>query len=206
MITQRYAIFDMDGTLVDSMPCWRNILPEYLNMPISKEYIEKIAAMNVTDSIALTIQEFNLKKSLEVIFNEISELMYQHYINDIPLKKGVAEYLHNLQQNNVKMCIASASPVSLIRAVMERHNIMDKFEFLCSTEDGFPDKRHPEIYLHCAEKFQSSPSETAVFEDSYSAILTAKKANFKVVAIYDETQQKYWQEIIKTADKYKITF
>ena len=206
MITQKYAIFDMDGTLVDSMQYWRNILSEYLNMPVSKEYAEKIAAMNITDSIGLTIREFNLTKSVKTIFDEISELMYRHYINDIPLKAGVVEYLEKLRTNNVRMCIASASPVSLIEAMIKRHKIVDYFDFMCSTEDGFPDKRHPDIYLYCAEKFKSAPPATAVFEDSYSAIKTAKKANFHVVAVYDETQKNYWQEITETADVSKISF
>lgn len=206
MISQRYAIFDMDGTLVDSMPYWRNILPEYLNMPISEEYKEKIAAMNITDSIALTIQKFNLRKNPQTIFDEISELMYNHYVSDVPLKAGVAEYLKKLQANNVRMCVASASPPALVKAVMEHHDIIDCFDFLCSTEDGFPDKNHPDIYLYCAEKFKSAPPETAVFEDSFSAIKTAKKANFKVVAVYDDTQKKYWDEIIKHADKIKMSF
>ncbi|MBR2509185.1 MAG: HAD family phosphatase [Lentisphaeria bacterium] len=206
MISQKYAIFDMDGTLVDSMQYWRNILSEYLQMPVSKEYAEKIAAMTITESITLTIQEFKLKKSSRVIFDEISEIMYHHYINDIPLKAGVAEYLHKLRQNDVRMCIASASPVTLIWAVAAHHKITDNFEFFCSTEDGFPDKREPDIFLYCAAKFGAEPQESTVFEDSFSAIKSAKKANFNVVAVYDDTQKEYWDEIIKTADRYKISF
>ena len=116
------------------------------------------------------------------------------------------EYLEKLRTNNVRMCIASASPVSLIEAMIKRHKIVDYFDFMCSTEDGFPDKRHPDIYLYCAEKFKSAPPATAVFEDSYSAIKTAKKANFHVVAVYDETQKNYWREITETADVSKISF
>lgn len=206
MIEQHYAIFDMDGTLVDSMQYWRNILSEYLNMPISKEYAEKIAALTVTDSIAVTIKEYNLEKSAKVIFDEICEIMYHHYINDVEIKDGVVEYLKKLQKNNVRMCIASASPQFLIKTVIDKFNIADCFEFICSTEDGFADKRSPDIFLHCAEKFNSIPPETAVFEDSLTAIRAAVNANFHVVAIYDKIQDKYWDEITRTAHRAKLSY
>lgn len=203
MISQRYAIFDMDGTLVDSMPYWRNILPEYLRRPIPDSYIQQIAAMNVTDSIALTVKTFNLSKTPDTIFNEICAIMHRHYINDVNLKNGVAEYLKHLSSNGVRMCVASASPGALITAVLERFNLTDFFEFTCSTEDGFADKRNPDIYLFCAEKFQAFPHEVAVFEDSYSAIKTAAGANFPVIAVYDKTAEHHWQEIKQIAVKTK---
>ena len=206
MICQQYAIFDMDGTLLDSMPYWRNILAEYLNMPIPMEHALKIRDMNVTESVELTAKTFNLKKSVPQIFNEMCDLMLYHYLNHVKPKNGVQEYLQMLKQNNIRMCVASASPRHLIKSALEHFELADNFEFLCSTEDGFADKRNPDIYLYCAEKFNSAPVDTAVFEDSYSAIVTAKKANFPVVAIYDDTQKEYWQEITSVADKFKISY
>lgn len=206
MISQRCAIFDMDGTLLDSMPYWRNVLSEYLSMPIPQEYSEKIAPMNVTDSIALTIKTFGLQKSVKQIFDEMNELMRQHYLNDISPKKGVVQYLEKLRRNNVRMCIASASPAPLIQAALKNFDMLDFFDFLCSTEEGFPDKTHPDIFLHCAQKLNSVPFDTAVFEDSYSAIQTAKNANFHVVAIYDDTQKKNWQQITQLADMVKESY
>ena len=206
MIEQHYAIFDMDGTLVDSMPYWRNILAEYLEMPIPKEYAEKIAALTVSDSIALTVKEYKLTKNPKVIFDEICEIMYNHYVKDVSIKEGVVQYLQKLQDKNVRMCIASASPQFLIKTVMKKFDIADYFEFICSTEDGFADKRNPDIFLYCADKFKSTPPETAVFEDSYSAIRAALKANFHVVAIYDKSQDKYWDEITRSVHRSKLSY
>ncbi len=196
----------MDGTLLDSMPYWRNILAEYLGKPISKEYAEKIANINVTESVALTVKTFNLQKSVQQVFNEMCELMNFHYLNHVTPKKGIHEYLAKLKENKVRMCVASASPRNLIQNALTHFGIAENFEFICSTEDGFCDKSNPEIYLYCANRFQSHPQEVAVFEDSYSAIITAKKADFPVIAIYDETQKDNWQQIISIADRFKINW
>lgn len=206
MTDKKYAIFDMDGTLLDSMPYWRNILSEYLNMPISKDYAEKIANINVTESIALTIETFGLKKSINQVFNEMNELMKCHYLKHVQPKSGVKEYLQNLKRKGTKMCVASASPPELIKAALKHFDLIDFFDFLCSTEDGFADKNNPDIYLYCTEKFNSKPLETAVFEDSFAAVKTAKKANFHVIAIYDDTQKKYWEQITAIADRSKISW
>lgn len=206
MIDQRYAIFDMDGTLLDSMPYWRNILNEYLGIKISRDYAEKIANMNVTESVALTIKTFGLQKSVQQVFDEMSELMKYHYLNDVVPKTGVLQYLKRLKENNVRMCVASASPPKLLRAALMRFEMIDFFDFLCSTEDGFADKNNPDIFLYCAEKLNSKPAETAVFEDSYAAIKTAKAADFYVVAIYDKTQNSNRQKIIETADIFKESY
>lgn len=206
MIDQRYAIFDMDGTLLDSMPYWRNILTEYLGIKISRDYAEKIANMNVTESVALTIETFNLKKSVQQVFDEINEIMKFHYLNDVTPKLGVLQYLKKLQDAQIRMCVASASPPQLLHAALKRFDMLDFFEFICSTEDGFADKNNPDIFLHCADRLNAAPHETAVFEDSFAAIQTAKKANFKVVAVYDETQKNNWQKIISIADKFKESY
>ncbi len=175
-------------------------------MPVPQEHTEKIAPMNVSDSIAFTIQTFGLKKSVRQVFDDLNEIMKYHYLNDIAPKKGVVQYLEKLQKKQIRMCIASASPAPLIQAALKHFDMLDFFEFLCSTEEGFPDKTHPDIYLHCADKLNSEPIATAVFEDSYSAIQTAKNANFHVVAIYDDTQRKYWQEITQIADMFKESY
>ena len=119
MTDKKYAIFDMDGTLLDSMPYWRNILSEYLGIQISKDYAEKIANINVTESVALTIETFGLKKSVNQVFNEINEIMKIHYLNHVQLKPGIGEYLQKLKTQNTRMCVASASPSERIKAAMK---------------------------------------------------------------------------------------
>ena len=206
MTDKKYAIFDMDGTLVDSMPYWRNILSEYLGMPISQEYAEKIANINVTESVALSIETFGLQKSVSQVFNEMNELMKFHYLNHVQLKPGIGEYLQKLKTQNTRMCVASASPSELIKAALKHFDLIDFFDFLCSTEDGFADKNNPDIYLYCADKFNSLPQETAVFEDSYAAVKTAKNADFHVIAVYDDSQKKYWNKITEIADRSKTSW
>ena len=179
------AIFDMDGTLLDSMPYWRNILPEYLQMPIDSAYKDKISNMNVTESVILTIETFNIPKKVKQVFDEMCELMKHHYLNDVAPLPGVIEYLRMLKENDIRMCVASASPPKLIRSALENFKMLDFFEFICSTEDGFSDKQSPDIYLYCAEKFGVPPHEIAVFEDSATAIETARNANFNVIEIKD---------------------
>ena len=103
------------------------------------------------------------------------------------------------------MCVASASPPDLIHAALNKFKMLDFFEFICSTEDGFADKRSPDIFLYCAERFGAEPAEIAVFEDSLSAVKSAKAAGFHIIAVYDKTSEKYQEEIKSLADRFLPT-
>jgi HAD superfamily hydrolase (TIGR01509 family) len=204
-MNKKYAIFDMDGTLIDSMGIWRNLGREYL---ISKgitenieDTIEEIAPLTMSESATLFVERFSLHSDAEGVAKEMNGIMDSHYKNDIPLKKGVKEYLESLKESGVRMCVASATAEFLMMACLDRLGVLSYFDFILSCETMSTSKREPDIYLEVAKRFEAQPKEIAVYEDAKYAIETAKNAGFYIIAVYDEEAEKHWKQICELADE-----
>ena len=202
---KQYIIFDMDGTLVDSMSYWRNLAKEYLNLKgiteIPAAIIEQIKPMTMTESAALFIREFGLDGTPESVAEEMNELMNVHYYKDIPLKKGVDDYLKGLKDSGKTMCVASATAVPLMEACLERLGIRGYFSFLLSCETVGVGKSRPDVYFEAAKRLGAAPEEIAVYEDALYAARTAKEAGFYVIGVYDESSAAKWGEVKKISDE-----
>ena len=201
---KKFAIFDMDGTLVDSMPYWDGIFREYLeSVGIREDLREAMDAIRpkmLQESTAYMIDRFHLDITVEEMIAKMNGLMEQHYLQHIGLKKGVKEYLEELRCRGVKMCVASATKPELMRLCLEKLGVLDYFEFVLSCEDVGEGKNKPTVYYVASEKLGAEKAEdVAVYEDSYFAALTAYKAGFYVVGIYDNCAKDHWEEIKKLA-------
>lgn len=199
---KQFAIFDMDGTLIDSMIFWKNLASEYLNSKgiksIPTDILERIKPMTMSESAALFKREFGLFGDPE---EEMNAMMDAHYRKDIPLKPGVREYLQLLHRRGVRMCVASATADHLMESCLTRLGVRDCFEFLLSCETVGAGKRSPLVYYESARKLNASPAEIAVYEDALYAIQTAKDAGYYVVGVYDDSAAKNWLTIEKLADE-----
>ena len=199
---KKYAIFDMDGTLIDSMIFWKNLAVEYLDSrgvkDIPEDLPERIKPMTMSESSALFRQEFGLTGDPEA---EMNAMMDAHYRNDILLKPGVREYLQMLHRKGVRMCVASATAEHLMEACLTRLGVRDYFEFLLSCETVGAGKRSPLVYHESAGRLGADPSEIAVYEDALYAVQTAKKAGYYVVGVYDESAAENWKDIENLADE-----
>lgn len=198
---QPFAIFDMDGTLVDSMAYWNRLGREYLESKgvtgALEEILKQIKPMTMTDAAALFLREFSLQGTVETVAAELNGRMDAHYRNDIPLKPGVKAYLNRLKQEGVAMCVASSTAQPLVEACLSRLGVRESFAFLCSCETVGAGKDKPDIYLACARRFGAEPAEIAVYEDMLFAAETAKKAGFYVVGVYDDNAAASWQELMQ---------
>ena len=199
---KKYAIFDMDGTLIDSMIFWKNLAAEYLGSKgvkeIPEDILERIKPMTMSESAALFQQEFGLNGDTEA---EMNAMMDEHYRKDIPLKPGVREYLRMLRSKSVRMCVASATAEHLMEVCLTRLGVRNHFEFLLSCETVGAGKRSPLVYHESARRLGANPSEIAVYEDALYAVQTAKEAGYYVVGVFDESASKNWKTIEKLADE-----
>ena len=204
---KRFAIFDMDGTLIDSMPFWKDLASEYLNSKgvkqIPTDILEQIKPMTMSESAALFKQEFGLTGDPEA---EMNAMMDAHYRNDIPLKPGVREYLENLHRQGVRMCVASATAEQLMESCLTRLGVRDYFEFLLSCETVGAGKRCPLVYHESARRLGTAPGEIAIYEDALYAVQTAKEAFFHVVGVFDPGSAGNWKTIEKIADEIIINW
>ena len=204
------VIFDLDGILLDSMLFWRRIVEIYLERKgkqvtlYEKQIIDSLTATKASEYMK---ERFNLSESAETIEKEILSLIEHNYKFNIPLKPYVHLILNKLKKKNIKMCIASATNKYLIEYALKRHNIYDMFEFIITSEEvGDEKKDSAKIYEEALLRLGTNKEETVIFEDSYFAILTAKKAGFNVVGVYDNSYKEFKEEIKETADKYIKNF
>ncbi|MEW9077877.1 HAD family hydrolase [Terrisporobacter glycolicus] len=203
------AIFDLDGTLIDSMGVWEKIDKEFLkkrNIDIPCDYIEKISSMSFEKVAQYTINRFNLKESEEELIKEWNRMAIYEYSNNISLKQNVREYLKKLNDNNIKIALSTSSPRILYESVLKNNRIYEYFDVLVSLEDVKRDKNYPDIYLLAAEKLNLNPQDCVGFEDILIGINTLKKAEFKTVGVYDKYADSEIDDIKEISDKFIYSF
>ncbi|MDO5725311.1 MAG: HAD family phosphatase [Tissierellia bacterium] len=210
MENKKFAIFDMDGTLIDSMPYWKNLAKEYLESKDIFCDMEEIARiikpMTMTESAKYFVERFKMNLDEKTVEAEMNSMIEKHYIEDIPLKPCVREYLEKLKAKDIKMCVASATTKWLIDSCLKRLGILDFFEFTISCEEVFAGKDSPAVFLKCAEIFNEKPENILVFEDALYAIKTATDANFYTIGVNDNFDEERINKIKNTADYYINSF
>ena len=199
-------IFDLDGTLIDSMKVWfdvdRKLLRENGITTPSESVSEQVRTMSIEQSSRFFIEELGLKLTQEQIIARIEELVRIEYEQNIPLKPHVEEILGHLDEKGIPYGIATATYKSLAEAVLKRLGIFERFRFVLTDVDYPRGKRFPEIFLGAAERLGTIPEETLVIEDSLHCIETAVRAGFRTAAVYDEVSAAESDEIKRLADVY----
>jgi len=205
----KYSIFDLDGTLLDSMGAWHNLGRDYLLLKgvIPPENLnEIIASMSMLESAEYFIQAFKIKLSPEEIISGVKELIANKYKNEFVLKPYVREYLQKLKEENIKMCIATATPLKMAKTALDRIGIIDYFSFVASCDEVGVGKGKPDIFYMAANKLEADISEIAVYDDADFAIITAKEAGFYTIGVYDESFKDMRKDIELISDMYIESF
>lgn len=181
------AIFDLDGTLLDSMGVWTAVDHAFLTrhgLPLDREYLMEVKRHSHAQAAVYTKEYFGLSDSTEDIIALWHELAGDSYHTTIGLKPGVYEYLSFLRGNGVKIAAATSSLPEHAPAALERLGIMYFFDNITYTREAArPRKSCPDVYLLAAERLGLSAADCVVFEDIPVGIVAAKEGGFRVVAI-----------------------
>lgn len=186
------AIFDLDGTLLDSMPLWNTLGIDFLTRrgiqaPVGLRATLK--PMDMPTTARYLKERFGLPETPEQLVQEIDHLAAQAYQEQIPLKPGVREFLEELRRRGVRMCVATATDRPLVEGALKRLGVLDWFDFLLTCTEVGVGKQRPDIYLQALEQLGTPREATVVFEDSPHALSTAQKAGLRTVAIHEESAQ-----------------
>ena len=202
------AIFDFDGTLLDSMFIWDTIGEDYLRT-LGKEPHEDLKETFMT----LTLEEaaeyyrehYKVTLSVTEIVDSINAMVEGIYRTKVTLKPGVMAYLRLLKERGVKMCVATVTDRYLVEDTLERLGILHYFsEIFTCAEVGYG-KDKPIIYQKALEHLGTAKEETFVFEDSLFALETAKIDGFPTVGVYDMHESRQ-EEMKRLADCYVRSF
>ncbi|MBQ7228663.1 MAG: HAD family phosphatase [Clostridia bacterium] len=201
----RGAIFDMDGTLTESMHLWIEIGRRYLESlgyTVGPEQNREMTKM-LLEPMALYMQdEFGLAKSQEQIIAEINKIVEPGYFEDVAVKPTVVESLEAMQERGIRMCVATATDRHLTEACLKRNGIDRFFSAIFTCGEEHCNKRTSQIYDKARAHLGTSPEETYIFEDTYVSILGAKQSGCRVVALEDRWSEKKRDLIKETADVY----
>ena len=197
-------IFDMDGTLLDSMGMWENLGSMYLikkGITPPKDLKEVIENKTLEEAAEYFISKLSLEGTVNGIVQEILALIKDQYCNKLTLKPNMKKLVLDEYANGTKMCILTTSDRDLAMAAMKRNGIDNCFTDVYTSQTFGLSKRTPEIYVKTCEIMGSKPEDTIVYEDALFAVKSAKGAGCHVIAVYDHMNRNDWEEIKKLADE-----
>lgn len=197
------AIFDMDGTLVDSLMIWNvlwsNLGEKYLSNPNfspSAKDDQAVRTLTLKDAMELIHINYDMAQSGAELLDVATNIMIEFYSSSVKLKPGVLRFLDHLYQSGTNMCILSATALDLIGVAVEHCNISKYFSNIISCAAFGYGKENPEVFKYAQNLLNTPNEEIWVFEDSLTAVKTAKSIGMNTVGIFDKNN--YGQEELKT--------
>lgn len=196
------AIFDLDGTILDSLWVWEDISKDFLSKKgkdIPVTYIQELCSKSFQEAAEYTIRLFMLSETSQEVISEWNRLALIEYKHNIKLKKYCLPYLQYLKEEGKKLAIATSLPRILCDSCLISNGIYDMFDVIRSTDEIGRGKNFPDIFEKISDELKVPLSRTLFFDDSLSALVTAKKLGMKVVGVYDKYYASDKTEIIKVA-------
>ena len=197
-------IFDLDGTLLDSMGMWEQLDRRFLlehGITPPADISDIVKNMTVGDASAYYAERFPLGMTPAQVQQRVQELAEEAYRDELPLKPGAMEFLRALTQREIPFALASVTYPELLDAALTRLRIRHLFLAVLTPAFGSAGKHEPALYLEAAARLDAAPQEIAVIEDALYAAKTAKQAGFYTVGFRDAIGKADWQELEQLCDR-----
>ncbi|MBR5597560.1 MAG: HAD family phosphatase [Lachnospiraceae bacterium] len=202
---KKAVIFDLDGTLVDSMWMWKSIDIEYLGkfgIDLPPTLQKDIEGMSFSETAVYFKETFELSDSLEQIKADWNDMAYEKYTKEVDFKAGAKEFLKYCKKNHIKLGIATSNSRELVDATMEALGVREYFDCIKTSCEVARGKPAPDIYLAVAQNLNVPVSDCLVFEDVEMGILAGKNAGMEVCAIEDDFSMDQLEKKKQLADYY----
>lgn len=196
-------IFDMDGTIIDSMPIWEKLDVEYMKSighEIDEDFHDEMRKKTIPTAAEYIHRVYKTKQTPEEIEAGFIELADRYYREEIPLKPGAYELIEALYNEGYKLAIATANDINMCEAALKRLGVDKFFRCIVNCDMAGASKEKPDVYDLACSRLGSFIEMCVVFEDSLHAINTAKSAGYTVVGVYEEAVKEDWEEISRITD------
>ena len=202
-------IFDLDGTLLDSLGAWDNSGVNFLRsrgIEPPEGLQEKLVQMSLLDGARWIKETYHFSESPEELLRQTLQPIRNRYYTDIQPKPGVPHILHLLREQGIKLCIATASDKELAQAALKRAGLLEFFDFIITCDEVGSGKSTPAVYESALKKLGTDRARTLVAEDALYALRTAHKAGFLTAAVADEHSITDRPALLTEADYYIHSF
>ncbi len=204
------AVFDMDGTILDSMWFWTKIDEMFLKKhgvdEVPEDYLLAIAHLGAVETAEYTRKRFGLTATPEEMMSEWHSEAVRFYREEAQLKPGAYEYLVKLKNVGVKLAVATASSEELYLPALTRCGVAELFDAYATVDECARKKGFPDVYELACRRMGAEVSDTVVFEDIYVAIRGAADGGFRTAAVYDRTSERDVELIKAVADEFITDF
>ena len=200
------AVFDLDGTLLDSSWVWETVDEKFLGdrgFQVPDDYVDEISPLGAERAAVYTIERFGLNEDKDDIVREWIEMAKKEYATEVVCKPYAKEFLEEIHKLNIKMAVATSSDRELFMKTLEREGILKYFQKIVTVDEVERGKGYPDIYEEAARRIKVNPHKCLVFEDILAGVTGASLGEFNVVAVFDEKSKHNWEKI-KSISKYSI--